>query len=136
MSVFLLPNSLHNALERRIRQFWWGELAGKRKTHWIPWQKFSRARGEGGLGFRDLKLFNQALLGRQAWRLVDRPQSLCARVLRAKYYPTGNLFDTAFPANQSPTRKAIVHGLELVKKGVCWKIGSGENVRIWRDPWL
>ncbi|WVZ62096.1 hypothetical protein U9M48_011881 [Paspalum notatum var. saurae] len=37
---------------------------------------------------------------------------------------------------QSPSWKAIVHGLELVKKGVVWRIGSGDKIRIWRDPWL
>jgi hypothetical protein len=57
-------------------------------------------------------------------------------VLKAKYYPKGNLLDTAFPNNESPTWKAIVHGLDLVKKGVLWRIGSGEHVRIWRDPWI
>jgi len=31
MSVFLLPTSLHNALEHRIRQFWWGSWSGKLK---------------------------------------------------------------------------------------------------------
>ncbi|KAL4338016.1 hypothetical protein AHAS_Ahas12G0168000 [Arachis hypogaea] len=23
-----------------------------------------------------------------------------------------------------------------MKKGLCWSIGSGENIRIWHDPWL
>jgi hypothetical protein len=35
MSVFLLPASVHQALERCIGKYWWGELAGTRKTHWI-----------------------------------------------------------------------------------------------------
>jgi hypothetical protein len=99
MSVFLLPGPLHEGLTRVIQKFWWGETRGKRKTHWIAWDKFTKAKGEGGLGFRDLKIFNQALLARQAWRLIDRPESLCARVLKAKYFPNGNLFDTAFPVN-------------------------------------
>jgi ribonuclease HI len=136
MSVFLLPGPLHEGLTRVIRKFWWGETRGKRKTHWIAWDKFTKAKGEGGLGFRDLKIFNQALLARQAWRLIDRPESLCARVLKAKYFPNGNLFDTAFPVNQSATWKAIVHGLELLKKGICWRVGSGNSIRVWRDPWI
>ena len=136
MSVFMLPGTVQADLMRYIRRFWWGELGGMRKTHWIAWDKFTRPKGLGGLGFRDLKVFNQALLAWQAWRLIDRPTSLCARVLKAKYFPNGQLLDTAFPTNQSPTWKAIVHGLELVKKGVIWRIGSGEQIRIWRDPWI
>lgn len=54
----------------------------------------------------------------------------------SKYYPNGDLLDTVFPANQCPTWRAIVHGLELLKKGVIWRVGSGEKIRIWRSPWL
>jgi hypothetical protein len=136
MIVFLLPEAIQANLTRSIRRFWWGELGDKRKTHWIAWDKFTKPKGLGGLGFRDLKVFNQALLARQAWRLIDRPTSLCTRVLKARYYPNGCLLDTTFSANQSPTWRAIVHGLELVKKGVIWRIGSGEHTRIWRDPWI
>jgi hypothetical protein len=78
-------------------------MAGKRKTHWIAWEKFTQPKAEGGIRFRDLRLFNQALLGRQAWRPIDRPNSLCAKVLKAKYFPNGTLLDTVFPTNQSPT---------------------------------
>ena len=136
MSVFHLSGSTHEVMAKCIRKLWWGEAQGKRRTHWISWNKFTKSKGDGGLGFRDFKLFNQALLARQAWRLIDRPESLCARVLKAKYFPNGHLMDTAFPCNQSQTWKAIVHGLELLKRGVLWRIGSGERVRIWRDSWI
>ena len=83
-----------------------------------------------------MRVFNQALLARQAWRLVIRPKSLCARLLKAKYYRSGSLLDTVFPVNSSPVWKGIEYGLELLKKGVIWRIGNGQMVKIWRDPWI
>ena len=87
-------------------------------------------KSHGGMGFRDMKLFNQALLAKQAWRLIENPQSLCAQVLKAKYFPNGFLVDTAFTGNASSTWQAIEYGLELLKKGVIWRIGDGSKVRI------
>lgn len=82
MSVFHRTASVCERLTSCIRRYWWGATEGKRKTHWLAWKKFTRAKGRGGLGFRDLRLFNQALLARLAWRLIDHPESLCAKVLK------------------------------------------------------
>jgi hypothetical protein len=86
-----------------IRRFWWGEENGQWKVHWIAWDKLLAPKGKGGLGLHDMKLFNKALLARQAWRLIQFPQSLCVRLLKAKYYPNGELVDTVFPSDTSPT---------------------------------
>jgi hypothetical protein len=101
-----------------IRNYWWGSTQGKRKTHWIWWDKITLSKAQGGLGFRNLRVFNQALLARQAWRLMTKPTTLCARVLRAKYYPNGELNDMVFLANASPSWQGVQHGLELLKKGM------------------
>lgn len=76
------------------------------------------------------------MLARQAWRLIVFPDSLCARLLKAKYYPRGSLVDTTFCFIPSPMWQAIMYGLELLKQGIIWRIGSGSQVRIWRDPWI
>jgi hypothetical protein len=93
-------------------------------------------KGRGGLGFRDMKLFNQALLARQVWRLIQFPQSLCPKLLKAKYYPKCELIDTIFTADPSPTWRAVEHGLNHVKQGIIWQIGPRTKVNIWRDPWI
>jgi hypothetical protein len=87
MSVFKLPLGLCDELTKMICRYWWGAQNGKRKTHWVPWDIMLRPKDYGGMGFRDMRLFNQALLARQAWRLIQFPDTLCAQILKAKYYP-------------------------------------------------
>jgi hypothetical protein len=136
MDIFKLPLTMCEELTQLIRYFWWGDERGQRKVHWLAWDKLLLPKHCGGLGFRDMRLFNQALLARQAWRLIQHPESLCAQLLKAKYYPNVNLVDTVFSSDASPTWKAVKYGVELLKKGIIWRVGSRSMIQIWRDLWI
>jgi hypothetical protein len=71
MGVFKLPAGLCDKLTKMIRRFWWGAEKGKHKTHRISWDVLMRPKYHGSIGFRHMRLFNQALLARQAWRLIN-----------------------------------------------------------------
>uniref|UniRef100_A0A453QXK3 Reverse transcriptase domain-containing protein n=1 Tax=Aegilops tauschii subsp. strangulata TaxID=200361 RepID=A0A453QXK3_AEGTS len=114
MSIFKLPFSVCDDLTKMMRQYWWGVENGKRKMAWVAWDKLILPKPKGGLGFRDMRAHNQALLAKQALRLLMTPESLCARLLRAKFFPNGTLVDTVFPSNSSAVWKGIEYGLELV----------------------
>jgi hypothetical protein len=61
-------------------------------TRGLPIQVFaSKGRKEGGIDFRDFHSLNLAMLAKQVWRLINEPDLLCAQVLRAKYYPHGDI---------------------------------------------
>jgi hypothetical protein len=136
MGIFNLPFGLCNELTKMIRNYWWGEENGKRENTLDGVGEYDAEQRPGGISFRDLRLFNQALLARQARRLLQNPDTLCAQVLKAKYYPNGSLLDTVFIGNSSATLQAIEHGLALLKKGIIWRVGNGANIRVWRDPWI
>jgi hypothetical protein len=136
MSIFKFSAGLCDDLSQIIRDFWWGDEFDRRKVHWMSWDKMTRPKSHGGIGFRDMRMFNQALLAKQAWRLIEYPDSLCARLLKSKYYPAGHLIDTAFSKNVSPCWQGISHGLDLLKKGLIWRINNGTKVQIWRDNWI
>jgi len=88
------------------------------------------------LGFRDLHLFNVAMLARQGWRLIMNPDSLCARVLRAKYFPNGELLHVKEKPGISYSWRSIVRGIEAMKEGLIWRVGDGSLINIWSDPWI
>jgi hypothetical protein len=67
-------------MRKAIANHWWGIENGKKKLHWRYWQWLMTPKALGGLGFRDLVIFNQAMLARQGWHLLIEPTSLAARV--------------------------------------------------------
>ena len=82
MSCFKLPANMCKKMRTYISNYWWGSSIDSHKIHWQRWSKLTRTKDDDGIDFRDLPLFNQALLGKQGWRLMMRPDSLCARVLK------------------------------------------------------
>lgn len=86
MNIFRLPKKICDEIIAILARFWWG--SGKAKgLHWYAWKRLYIPKKEGSLGFMDLETFNQALLGKQVWRIMQNPNCLMARVLRARYFP-------------------------------------------------
>ena len=77
------------------------------------------------MGFRNLQLFNLALLGKHGWRLVTNPHSLCARVLKEKYFPNTDFWEASAHSHASATWRAILAGREALGVGMIKRIGDG-----------
>ena len=102
----------------------------------MSWCKMCVPKNQGGMGFRDIHCFNLALLAKQAWRLLDNPDSLCASILRAKYYPDGDLMNAKQRKGSSFTCLSIMAGIITLKRGYIWRVGNGQKINICKDAWI
>ena len=88
MQCFRIPKSIIEGIERMCRNFFWGQKGEEKKMAWVAWDKLYLSKKEGGLGVRNFDVFNRALLAKQAWRVLTMSESLIARVLKGKYFPS------------------------------------------------
>ena len=69
----------------------------------LSWEKLCELKECGGMGFKQLKYFNLALLAKQGWRLQICHNSLPYQVLKSKYFPTCDFRHATLGNNPSYT---------------------------------
>ncbi|XP_057418946.1 uncharacterized protein LOC130713173 [Lotus japonicus] len=136
MSCFILPDGLCADIDHMISRFYWGGDSTRRGLHWTKWENLCKSKVEGGLGFRDVKSFNMALVGKNWWRIYTRPESLVARIFKGAYFPRCSLRDAKKGYRPSYTWSSILKTSWVFERGGLWKIGDGSQVHIWNDNWV
>ncbi|CAL1353160.1 unnamed protein product [Linum trigynum] len=136
MSVFKLPASLIREINSVISNYWWGDSGGKNRIHWKNWRFMGKERAVGGMGLRELEAFNKALLVKQVWQLLQNPNSLIGRILKAKYFPHSSILEAAMGYRPSYTWRSLLSARDLVCRGSRWRVGNGTSIRIWDDKWV
>lgn len=136
MSLFLIPESICDEIERKMNGFLWGGGANGRGVKWITWKRLCVPKEFGGLGLKELKKFNMAMLAKQGWRLLTEANPLVSAVMKAKYYSGTDLLHAELGQNPSYVWRGIFAALDAVRTGARRKIGNGESTMVWSVPWL
>ncbi|XP_026416325.1 uncharacterized protein LOC113311739 [Papaver somniferum] len=55
--------------------------------------------------------------------------------LHAKYFRHTSFWEASKPSRASWSWRSILQGKEIIKAGLKWDIGNGEQVDLWRDVW-
>lgn len=131
-----LTKTLCEEIGMMICRFWWAKQEKNNTMHWLSWELLTRPKKDGGMGFRDIYGFNMAMLARQAWSMLTSPESLCAQVLKARYFPHTSILEAQAHPGISYTWRSILKGVALMKEGLICQVGDGTSIKIWSDPWL
>ncbi|CAA7023536.1 unnamed protein product [Microthlaspi erraticum] len=114
MSCFKLPAGLYKRIQSAITRFWWDTTLGKKKMSWISWTRLTRSKKQGGLGFREIQSFNDSLLAKISWRILQNPSCLLSKVLLGKYCKDKTFLNVPITTSTSheTLNKAIVEARE------------------------
>lgn len=136
MACLKLPLSLCKQIQSILTHFWWDAKPEIRKLCWISWKRLTRPKSAGGLGFREIEQFNDALLAKISWRILKEPHSLLAQTLLGKYCTGTSFLHASAPTSASHGWRGILAGREVLRQGLGWLVGNGRSIGIWSEPWL
>lgn len=88
------------------------------------------------MGFKDFEHLNQALLAKQAWRLLEQPHSLWARIIKSIYFPNCSFLEAKKGRSPSQAWISILHGKETLVKEGRWLVGNGHSIKMTAHNWL
>ncbi|XP_074378628.1 uncharacterized protein LOC141720172 [Apium graveolens] len=136
MNVFLIPIGICEDIERKMNGFLWGRGVTGKGVRWMSWARMCRPKGCGGLGVKDLRKFNLAMLAKQGWRLVQQSNVLVSSIIKARYYPNTSFLEAGVGRNPSYVWRSLMEAIGVVKAGTRRKIGNGMDTKVWHIPWL
>ncbi|KAL8494574.1 hypothetical protein ACS0TY_025410 [Phlomoides rotata] len=87
---------------------------------WTSWDDACVRKEFGGMGFQNFHF----------------PYTLISWILKAKYYPRGDFLNDDLGLSPSFAWRSVWSSQDIVRRGIWWGIGEGNNIRIWDDPWL
>lgn len=102
----------------------------------MTWERMTRHKHSGGLGFRNFREFNLAMLGKQCWRLITDPDSLTARLYKARYFKNTSFLDAKLGNSPRFIWRSLMEAKNVILGGSRWRIGPGDDIVIVDRLWL
>ena len=141
MSFFRAPTAIIKRLTAIQRQFLWGGNLEGKKIAWVAWNQVCAPKEKGGLGVKDIKAFNRALLIKWKWLMFQQQDHLWSRILTSKYRGWRGLEEgppkQIFSSWWSDLRSVTQHSsMAVVNKHFRWNLGSGDQILFWEDSWV
>ena len=126
-----------NRIARLQRDFLWGGLGDEPKLHMVDWSTVCTTLSLGGLGIRNLRTFNVALLGKWLWRFGQERDALWHQVIEGKYgCDWGGWCSSSFSSPYEVSLwKNIRTGWHSLSRFILYEIGDGSKVQFWLDHW-
>ncbi|XP_057420852.1 uncharacterized protein LOC130714892 [Lotus japonicus] len=130
ISFFRIPKGVTAKCNQIMTRFLWGGSEEGKKIPRVSWANICRPKLEGGLGVRDLDLFNVALLGKWSWRMLHDHDQMWCKVLMSKYGKGHNSRASSWWKDLLKSCVGEPAGLWF-ENGLCWRLGEGNCTQFW-----
>ncbi|KAL0288057.1 UNVERIFIED_CONTAM: putative ribonuclease H protein [Sesamum radiatum] len=133
-SVFILPKSVINAIEQRMRTFLWKGSSGRGYAK-VSWVQVCRPKEEGGLGIRRVLYLNRALMLKHVWRLLQEDTSSIWVAWVMRYRLQHQTLWTYRSTTSSWCWTKLVKLSSSIRPGLEYRVGDGQKFKLWTDIW-
>lgn len=132
---FLFPASTIYEIEKILRVFLWSGRELKKGNAKVKWDDVCMPKKEGGLGIKNLRTWNIALLTKHVWKIISGHNSLWVKWVKEYHVKDRNFWDIMNKNNMSWTWKRFLNIRQFIRKHIFYEVGIGDKVSAWHDWW-
>jgi len=134
LSFYKAPKSICDKISSIQRSFLWAWGKDNKHISWVRWENVCKSQEEGGLGVKDVRKFNRALLAKWKWRLMSEEKGKWKEISLSKYYSddgSNQGYGSQHSWWWSDLGKACDEGEGegWFHNHVAWKVGNGDKIR-------
>jgi len=135
MSIYLLPKSVVNILDKQRRSLFWQGGGTKKKYHLVKWSVICLSKQKGGLGVKDIFKMNISLLSKWWWKL-EKEDGLWQTLVKKKYLQKDTIRSVKNKLDDSPIWTNLLKVKHVYLRGRKILTKNGKNSLFWEDSWL
>ena len=126
MSMYLLPKSKTDKLDKQWRSFFWQGGGQKKKYHLLRWEIINKSKKYGGLGIKNIQKMNISLLCKWWWKL-ENGDGLWQKLIKGKYLYQEVVGTVTHRLDDSPVWNDLLKVRHIYLKGRKIKVKNGKG---------
>ena len=130
-SVFLLPKTIVKDINKLLKGFLWNNGDDSKGSAKVAWSQVCKPKSEGGLGLKNIEVWNKAMVVKQLWHVASKKDSLWVKWVNIVKLKSISISAMNEDASDSWSWKNILK----VKDYCVMNIGDGCNASAWFDNW-
>ncbi|XP_013658178.1 uncharacterized protein LOC125595072 [Brassica napus] len=135
-SSFVLPKGCIKSIESLCSRFLWNGNITSKAAEKVSWNVVCLPRSEGGLGLRNLSIWNKTLSLKLVWLLHSESESLWASSTKHHRLKRLSIWSLDEKKQGSWIWKSILKLRPLTENFIRCEVGNGEQASFWFDFWL
>jgi hypothetical protein len=127
MSIYLLPKTTTQTLDKQRRKFLWQGNSPRKKYYLIRWETVCKSKKKGGLGIKSIRKMNISLLCKWWWRL-ENEEGLWQNIVKAKYVKGSPIAAIKHRPSDSPIWTDLLKIRHLYMRNRSVKVNNGQSI--------
>ncbi|GKD03414.1 hypothetical protein Tco_1178388 [Tanacetum coccineum] len=132
---YLLSKTVVKEIDKVMKSFLWDSRGNSNGRAKIAWKVVCRPKDQGGLGIKPLGEWNEVLLMKNIWKIVEQKQTLWVQWVNRVKLKGRSVWDIDIDVNDSWGWKKLMELRSKIKPHVFYNIGNGKTTSEWYDRW-
>lgn len=147
LSFYKAPSKVIKKIRKIQSNCLWHSSDTSRSIHWVSRKSVFYPKEKGGLGVKDVKILNLALLNKWKWRVINEHEVVWSRLLRGRYVDPVikvligddsmlNNNDSIWWRDLSLSNNSVSINDNHFTSAISSKVKNGQGTAFWHSKWL